>query len=195
MSLMDAYGLSQVSVEVWGSLWAILSIAFIVGGIVISKYGLGKNPLKSLMLANITIWVISSVFTLYPSIIILVVGMFIYLAVVPYIEASEHTIFQKLVPPERQGRVFGFAQSVEQSASPLTAFAIGPLTQFIVIPFMTTGAGVELIGSWFGTGSDRGIALVFTIAGIIGLSTTLMAVRTRQYQTLSRNYIESKQAI
>jgi DHA3 family multidrug efflux protein-like MFS transporter len=36
----------------------------------------------------------------------------------PYAEAAEHTTLQKVVPLERQGRVFGFAQSVEQSAHP-----------------------------------------------------------------------------
>ena len=44
-----------------------------------------------------------------------------------------------MVPYERQGRVFGLAQSVEQSASPLTAFLIGPVAQFVAIRFMTTG--------------------------------------------------------
>jgi DHA3 family multidrug efflux protein-like MFS transporter len=62
---------------------------------------------------------------------------------------------------------------LEQAASPLTAFLIGPITEFIFIPFVTTGRGVELIGSWFGTGSSRGIALVFTIKGIIGLLGTV----------------------
>lgn len=188
MSLMDAYGLSLVSVEVWGLLWGFLSTAFIFGGIFIAKKGLGKNPLKSLFAANITIWAISSIFTIYPSIVPLIIGMFIYLCVVPFIEASEHTIIQKVVSPERQGRVFGFAQSVEQAASPLTAFLIGPITEFIFIPFMTTGTGASLIGSWFGTGSSRGIALVFTLTGLIGLTVTLIARRTRFYKELSNQY-------
>lgn len=186
MSLMDAYGLSLVSVEVWGLLWGVLSLGFIVGGIIIAKWGLGKNPLRAMFIANIVIWIISTFFTIQPSIILLMVGMFIYLCVVPYIEASEHTIIQKVVPLERQGRVFGFAQSVEQAASPLTAFAIGPITQFIFIPFMTTGAGVELIGGWFGTGADRGIALVFTVTGIIGLFVTLLAFSSKYYKQLSQ---------
>jgi DHA3 family multidrug efflux protein-like MFS transporter len=190
MSLMDGYGLSLVSVETWGLLWGFLSTAFIIGGMVISKRGLGKNPLRALMNANLMIWAISCVFTIYPSIVLLTVGCFFYLAVVPFIEASEHTVFQKLVPPERQGRVFGFAQSVEQMASPLTAFAIGPITQFVFIPFMTTGKGVDLIGSWFGTGSDRGIALVFTLAGVIGLFTTLLARHSRFYHQLSARYLK-----
>ncbi len=95
----------------------------------------------------------------------------------PYAEAAEHTTLQKVVPFERQGRVFGFAQSVEQAASPLTAFLIGPLTQFIVIPFMTDGAGADAIGGWFGTGPARGIALVFTLAGLLGVVVTVLALR------------------
>ena len=38
--------------------------------------------------------------------------------------AAEQTVLQRVVPFERQGRVFGFAQSVEQAASPLTAFLV-----------------------------------------------------------------------
>jgi DHA3 family multidrug efflux protein-like MFS transporter len=189
MGLMDAYGLSFVSVQVWGTLWAILSLGFIVGGLIIARWGLGKNPLFALFAANICIWSVCCVFTLQSSVVLLSAGMFIYLAVVPYIEAAEHTIIQKLVPLERQGRVFGFAQSVEMAASPITTFFIGPIAQLIFIPFMTTGAGVDLIGGWFGTGADRGIALVFTLTGIIGLCVTLIAMNSRYYRLLSDQYM------
>lgn len=189
MGLMDAYGLSLVSVQVWGVLWAVLSCGFIVGGVFIAKFGLGKNPLFAMFAANIIIWIISSVFTIQPSIVLLCIGMFIYISVVPFIEAAEHTIVQKVVPLERQGRVFGFAQSVEMSASPLTTFMIGPIAEHFFIPFMTTGAGVSLIGDWFGTGADRGIALVFTATGIIGLIVTLIAMNTKFYRLLSDRYM------
>jgi DHA3 family multidrug efflux protein-like MFS transporter len=106
----------------------------------------------------------------------------------PFAEAAEHTTLQKVVPLERQGRVFGFAQSIEQAASPLTAFLIGPYTQFVVIPFMTDGTGAQTIGGWFGTGPDRGIALVFTVAGFIGVLVTIMALNSRPYRKLSAFY-------
>lgn len=191
MGLMDAYGLSLVSVQVWGVLWAVISCGFIVGGLFIARFGLGKNPLFAMFAANIVIWIISSVFTIQPSIMLLSVGMFIYISVVPFIEAAEHTIIQKVVPLERQGRVFGFAQSVEMSASPLTTFMIGPITELFFIPFMTTGMGVSLIGEWFGTGVDRGIALVFTLTGIIGLIVTLIAMNTKYYGLLSKRYLKA----
>lgn len=188
MALMDAYGLSLVSVEVWGLLWGLLSTGFIIGGLLIARFGLGRRPLRTLFSANLIIWGICSVMTIQASLILLMAGMFIYLCVVPAIEASEQTIIQKVVPHERQGRVFGFAQSMEMAASPLTAFLIGPLTQFIFIPFMTTGAGVDLIGGWFGTGPDRGIALVFTVTGVIGFVVTLLALRSASYRLLSTSY-------
>lgn len=188
MSLMDAYGLSLVSVETWGLLWGFLSSAFIVGGLIISRFGLGGKPLRALFGANIVIWVVSSLFTIQPSIVLLVVGCFFYLSVIPFIEAAEHTIIQKVVPVQRQGRVFGFAQSVELAAAPLTAFLIGPIAQFIFIPFMTTGGGVDLIGDWFGTGPDRGLALVFTITGLIGLTVTLIAMQSNSYKLLAKRY-------
>ena len=56
---------------------------------------------------------------------------------------------------------------------------------------MTTGAGVELIepaGS--GTGPERGLALVFTIAGLLGLVIERSAAfRTLSYRRLSARYL------
>ena len=189
MALLDPYGLSLMSVEAWGLLWGLLSTGFIIGGLVISRRGLGRNPLRSLLVANVVIWTSSTVFTLQSSIVLLTVGMFVYLCVMPYIEASEQTVLQKVVPFERQGRVFGFAQSVEQAASPLTAFLISPVAQFVFIPFMTTGAGADVIGPWFGVGPERGLALLFTVTGLIGLVLTVAAFGTRYYRQLSARYL------
>ncbi|GAB4029767.1 MFS transporter [Spirosoma gilvum] len=188
MSLMDAYGLSLVSVQTWGTLWGVLSLGFIIGGLIVARTGLGSQPLRTLFIGNIVMWTLCVFFTVQASIVLLAIGMFGYLCLIPVVEAAEQTILQKLVPPERQGRVFGFAQSVEQAASPITAFLIGPIAQYIFIPFMTTGAGVELIGSWFGTGKARGLALLFTVTGLIGLLITVLAMRSRAYRLLSENY-------
>jgi DHA3 family multidrug efflux protein-like MFS transporter len=192
MALLDAYGLSLVSVQIWGLTFGVLSTAFIISGIVIAKTGLGKNPLRTLLLVNLITWSVCCVFTIQHSYWLLAAGCFIWMLLGPYAEAAEHTTLQKVVPYERQGRVFGFAQSVEQAASPLTAFLIGPLTQFIVIPFMTDGLGARTIGSWFGTGAPRGIALVFTVAGLIGLVVTILAFNSKYYRQLSAAYANSK---
>ena len=187
-ALIDAYGLSLVSVQIWGFLWGFLSLSFIFGGLYIAKKGLGKNPVQTLLRINMITWTVCIFFTIQPSIILLAIGTFIWMFLAPFIEAIEQTVFQKTVPVERLGRVFGFAHSIEQSASPITAFFIGPIAQLFFIPFMTTGRGAELIGSWFGVGTGRGIALVFSAAGIAGLIITLLAMRSRSYKLLSKRY-------
>lgn len=191
MALLDAYGLSLVSVEVWGLTFGVLSTAFIISGIIIARTGLGPKPLRTLLMVNVITWTVCIFFTIHPSFWLLAAGCFVWMFLGPYAEAAEQTTLQKVVPQERQGRVFGFAQSVEQAASPLTAFLIGPLTEFMVIPFMTTGAGAALIGGWFGTGPARGIALVFTIAGLVGLVVTVIAFNSRYYRQLSAAYAKA----
>jgi MFS transporter, DHA3 family, multidrug efflux protein len=77
---------------------------------------------------------------------------------------------------------------VEQAASPLTAFLIAPLTQFVFVPLMTDGAGADAIGDWYGRGAERGIALVFTITGLLGVLATLAAFRSKSYRRISAAY-------
>ena len=192
MALLDPYGLSLMSVETYGIVLAITSSGFIVGGILVAKRGLGRNPVRTLLLANVVMWTVTILFPLRFEVLPLVIGFFIYLTVAPIAEASEQTIVQKVVPYEEQGRVFGFAQTVELAAAPVTAFLIGPIAQFWVLPSMTDGALADLIGPWFGTGPERGLSLIFIVTAILGLAVTLIALRSRPYRRLSDRYMAAE---
>ena len=191
MALMDPYGLELVSVEVWGIVLSISSFGFIVGGVLVASRGLGSNPVRSLLLVNVSLWALTILFPIRSSIIPLAIGFFIFMTLMPIAEASEQTIIQKVVPFREQGRVFGLAQTLETAASPLTTFLIGPIAQAWVIPYMTDGAGADAIGSWFGTGPERGMALIFIVAGFIGLVVTIIALNSRPYRDLSQRYEET----
>lgn len=185
MALMDAYGLELVSVEAWGFLWGGLSLIMIAGGLVVARKGLGRSPLRLILLGNLICWAVCSVFTIRSSIVLLAVGMAVWLALMPMIEAAEQTVLQRVIPFERQGRVFGFAQLVENAASPLTAIAVGPFAQEVMMPLMDEGgSGAALIGSWYGTGAERGLALMFTVAGIAGVIISALAMVSRPYRRL-----------
>ena len=191
MALMDPYGLTLFPVEVWGVVLGITSTGFIIGGLIIAKKGLGKKPLKTLLVANIIMATIGMLFTIREFWILYVVGIFLYMCLIPIIEATEQTIIQRVVPLKRQGRVFGFAMAVETAAAPITSLAIGPIAEFWVIPYMKSTEGQEQWSWLLGTGETRAIALIFLVSGFIMLVVALLAFTTKSYQILSKFYAKA----
>jgi DHA3 family multidrug efflux protein-like MFS transporter len=191
MALMDPYGLNLFSVQIWGIILGITSTGFIIGGAIIAKKGLGKNPLRTLLWVNVAVGILGMTFALREWWWLYALGIFIFMVLIPFAEAAEQTIIQRVVPFKRQGRVFGFAQSVETAAAPITAFLIGPIAQFGIIPYMNSDIGKEQFTWLLGTGEARGIALVFMIAGITSIIITILAFRTKSYKLLSKSYADS----
>nr|WP_317451744.1 MFS transporter [Microbacterium sp. NIBRBAC000506063] len=50
MALMDPYGLELFSVQMWGIVLGISSTGFIIGGAVVAKWGLGRKPMRTMLL-------------------------------------------------------------------------------------------------------------------------------------------------
>lgn len=193
MALMDPYGLTLFSPQLWGIMLGVTSSGIIVGGLLVAKFGLGKKPLKTLLTVNIVMWVVATLFVVREFWLLYVVGIFVWMLFVPIAEATEQTIIQKVVPFQKQGRVFGFAQAVESSATPITAFLIGPIAEFWIIPYMRSESGQRAFGWLLGSGEARGIALVFIVAGCIGLLITLAAFMSKSYVRLSGYYAKVRQ--
>lgn len=188
MALLDPYGLELMSVEWWGILFAVCSVGFIVGGAVVARKGLGPNPIRTMLLVMMVMWAVCIIFTLRESVWLLGAGIFAYMAIVPAVEAAEQTVLQRTVPYAKQGRVFGLAQAMEVSAAPLSAFAVAPLAEFWLLPYMRQGVGEDQWSWLLGRGEARGIALVFVVAGVIGIVATLAALASSTYRTIARSY-------
>ncbi|MDD2315111.1 MAG: MFS transporter [Proteiniphilum sp.] len=186
--LLDPYGLALFQVEVWGIILGLAGTGFIFGGLLIGKLGLGKKPLRSLLLGYIFISLICMLFTLREGSLLFVGGMFLYMLIAPIVEAGEQTIIQTVVPKPKQGRVFGFAQTVEAGVTPISIFIIGPLAQSFIIPYVESDAGKQAFGWLLGEGAARGIALTFVVAGAFMLLLSILAFRTKAYHILSASY-------
>lgn len=191
MALMDPYGLTIFSVEQWGAVFGVAGTGFVVGGIAVAKYGLGKNPMKTLLRLAIVMGLLGAFFTIREWWWLYAAGIWLYMTLIPAIEAAEQTIIQQLVPFKRQGRVFGFAQAFESAAAPITAFLIAPIAEFLIIPYMNSNTGRDTFSWLLGTGETRGIALVFFIAGFVMVAAALLAFTSRAYKSLSLMYAKN----
>lgn len=190
MALMDPYGLEMFSVEMWGMVFAVGSTGFLVGGAVVGKFGLGSNPLRTMLIVVAVMGFLGAVFTLREWAWLYVAGIWLYLTLVPIVEAAEQTVIQQVVPLNRQGRVFGFAMAFESAAAPITAFLIAPIAQFWIIPYARSTEGAAQLEPLLGHGTSRGIALVFLIAGFILIAAALIAFLTPVYRRVSASYME-----
>jgi len=189
MALMDPYGLELFPVEWWGVVLGVSSTGFIIGGLLIAKFGLGRNPIRTLLLLVILMGVLGALFTIREWWWLYAAGIWLYMTLIPAVEASEQTVIQKVVPFRTQGRVFGFAAAFESSAAPITAFLIAPIAEFIIIPFMNSAAGRSSFGWLLGEGQARGIALVFLVAGLIMVVAAIAAFFTKSYRRISEQYL------
>jgi DHA3 family multidrug efflux protein-like MFS transporter len=188
MALMDPYGLEMFTVQVWGIVLGVTATGFIIGGGLVAKFGLGRNPIRTMLWIVIAMGVLGAVFTLRDWWWLYVAGIWVYMALIPPVEAAEQTVIQKVVPFATQGRVFGFAAAFESAAAPVTSFLIAPIAEFAIIPFMEREEGRATWGWLLGDGDSRGIALVFLFAGLFMVVAASLAFLTRSYRILSRQY-------
>jgi DHA3 family multidrug efflux protein-like MFS transporter len=188
MALMDPYGLELFPVELWGVVLGVTSTGFIIGGLLIAKFGLGRNPIRTMLLLVVLMGVIGAAFTVRDWWWLYAGGILLYMTLIPAVEAAEQTVIQKVVPFRTQGRVFGFAQAFEAAAAPITAFLIAPIAQFWIIPLMESRQGGQVWGWLLGEGEARGIALIFLAAGLIMIVAAVLAFSTRSYRHLSAMY-------
>jgi DHA3 family multidrug efflux protein-like MFS transporter len=188
MALMDPYGLELFPVELWGVVFAVASTGFIIGGLFIAKFGLGRNPIRTMLILVIVMGALGALFTIRESWLLYAAGIWLYMTIIPAVEASEQTVIQKVVPFRTQGRVFGFAAAFEAGAAPITAFLIAPIAEFIIIPYMNTDGGEQTWAWLLGEGQARGIAFVFLVAGLAMIVFAVLAFLTRSYRTLSATF-------
>nr|WP_254678155.1 MFS transporter [Agrococcus sp. SGAir0287] len=188
MALMDPYGLELFPVELWGLVLGVASTGFIVGGAVIARTGLGRNPIRTMLLLVVGMGILGALFTIREWWLLYAVGIWMWMALVPAVEAAEQTVIQKVVPFQRQGRVFGFAQAFEAAAAPITSFLIAPIAEFAIIPYMDSDLGRETFGWLLGEGAARGIAFVFLVTGVLTMLLGAAAFLTRSYRILSAQY-------
>ncbi|GAT73727.1 multidrug resistance protein [Microbacterium sp. HM58-2] len=188
MALMDPYGLTLFDAQMWGFALAFASTGFLIGGGLVAKFGLGAKPMRTLLIIVMAMGVLGAVFMIREWWPLFVIGMWMYMALVPPAEAAEQTIIQKVVPFDRQGRVFGVAAAMEAAAAPITAFLIAPIAEFLIIPFMRSPEGDAQWGWLLGEGQARGIALICLFAGLIMVVAGGLAFFTRSYRKLTDLY-------
>ncbi len=189
MALMDPYGLTLFPVEWWGIVLGVTSTGFIIGGIVIAKFGLGRNPIRTMLLVVVVDGRPRRLFTIREWWWLYAVGIWIYMCAHPGgrgIRADRHPEGRAVPDAGPRLRLRRGVRSRRQLRSRRSSSRRSP--QFWIIPYMNSDAGQQTWGWLLGDGEARGIALVFLFSGLVMVVVALLAFTTRSYRTLSEEY-------
>ncbi|MFN8441248.1 MAG: MFS transporter [Caldilineaceae bacterium] len=153
-----------------GLVQATLGAAGVVGGILVSTFGLPKRKIHAVLAGcGLSFLFGDFLFAIGRSLSWWMVAAAVAAVFIPFIVSADRTIWQNKVPPSMQGRVFSTSNAVRWGTKPIAFLIAGPIADRLLEPAMQAGGALAPIFGWLvGTGAGAGIALMFVGTSIFG---------------------------
>ncbi|MBM7659680.1 MFS family permease [Bacillus mesophilus] len=147
---------------------SIMGVGMLLGGILMSLWGGMQDHIKQFLLFGFISAIGLSIAGMFPSVLVITIGMFISMSLMPFGNAASQTIWQRKVHPSVQGRVFALRRMIALSLAPIAYITAGPVTEKVFNPLMVEGGLLAgSVGAWIGVGDSRGIGLLFLTLGVL----------------------------
>jgi len=175
--LFTPFVLSFTSTTQLGLLILASGMGMVAGGALMSIWGGPKRLIYCLYFVEILSALIFLLSFLPPSIPRLAFGGFFIYFMMGVSSSCSQAIWQKKIVLNIQGRVFALRRMIALSSMPIAFLTAGPLADYIFEPLMAVnGPCAGNLGQLFGTGHGRGIALLFSLIGVIMIIVTSIAI-------------------
>ncbi|MFE2043338.1 amino acid adenylation domain-containing protein [Streptomyces sp. NPDC059477] len=166
---------SVASVSLAGGLGAV------VGGLAMGLWGGPRRRRMRGMLLVVPVLALFCALTgLRPDLLVVGAGVFGMSASLSLLNGIYLTIVQVKVPQRFHGRVMALNQLVAWSTLPVGFLVIAPLGTELLGPLMTSGGALaDTVGAVLGTGTGRGIGLLYVLLGAAILLLGVVSLRVR----------------
>lgn len=154
---------------VFGSVQTAGAVGGVIGGLVMSAWGGAKKRVHGVLLGHILIGIAGMFLGIGLGLPVWIPAIVAVNLFVPWINASNQSIWQAKVAPDLQGRVFSARRLIAWFANPLTPVIGGTLADFVMEPAMRTSSGLSHAFSWLvgsGPGAGMGLLMVFANLGV-----------------------------
>ena len=168
--------LSFSSVKDLGMVLSIGGSGMLIGSIVMSIWGGPKPHIYGILGSELLLGISLFLMGIKTSVVLIAFGKFIAFFTLPIIQGSSNAIWQTKVEPDIQGKVFATRRMFAWSARPPAYLFAGPLAERIFEPLMAVNSPLAgSVGQVIGTGSGRGIGLIFMLMGSLAVLSTIVA--------------------
>jgi DHA3 family macrolide efflux protein-like MFS transporter len=162
-----------------GIVQGTFGLGLLLGSVLISAWG-GPGPKRRMfgLVGFIALASLGMLITGATNIVLVIgIGMFVLMFFVPIASALSQAVFQSKVAAEVQGRVFAIRGMIAQSIMPLAFLISGPLADRLFEPAMAENGALSttFVGNLLGTGTGRGIGLMFILSGLLLASASVLA--------------------
>lgn len=158
--------LSFSSPAMVGTQYAISGCGLLLGGLVMTALGGPERLVNGVLFGSLLSGLCLAAHGMWPSFALVAGAGFALFLVLPVIEASNTSLWQRSVPPDLQGRCFAVQQLFLNLAMGAGYLLSGPLADRVFGPWLNRGGLLSnSVGAIIGVGPGRGIGLMFIVLG------------------------------
>jgi hypothetical protein len=160
--------LSFTSPAMLGLTMSLSGSGILVGSVVLGIWGGPQRLVPAMIISMLVGGIGIFLMGIQPSVVLITAGCFTFFFALPFVQGFFETIWRRKVVPDLQGRMFGFTRMVVMFTTTVAYLIGGPLADYVFEPRLAAnGALADSIGQVIGVGPGRGIALLFSIAGLL----------------------------
>ena len=156
--------------QILGFVESFAAVGGLVGAVFLTIWG---GP-KKLVLGVLLGWILNGIFGRFlmgitQSPWVWMSSAFFLAFFMPTVNGCNQAIWQKKVPPDKQGRVFAVRRFIAQVTIPLSMGLSGWLAENVFDPAFQTeaGWGARLFGELFGTDPGAGFSMMIALSGLL----------------------------
>lgn len=165
---------------------AIMGIAGIIGGIIVSTGKVKGNSAKMIYISALLSFLLGDVMMgAGRNVIVWSCAGFAASFPIAFINAGQMVILYGHVPEEVQGRIFAVRNAFQFSTIPLGILLGGLLADYVFEPFLLTENSVtKVLKVIVGTGAGCGMAVMFLCTGVLGALFSLISYHQKDIRAL-----------
>lgn len=179
-ALLGPMILSFANAKIFGISLTISTSGMLIGSFFISIFGNSNKKIPIVSVSLILNGLFLSLWGVTTNIIIITLIGFLFFLVLPLTNTSLDVLIRKNVDNTMQGRIWAIVSLISLSGMGVALAVGGFLADNIFNPLLQpNGALASSLGTFIGTGSGRGIALIFILSGFLEVIVAIVIGKLR----------------
>jgi DHA3 family macrolide efflux protein-like MFS transporter len=151
-----------------GTALTIAGIGLLIGSLVMTAWGGPKRRLSGLLFFELLSAVAFCLMGARPNLLLVTGAAFLAHWTLAFVSSLTEAIWQSQVSRAVQGRIFALKQTAVKVGTLCAYLLAGVLADRFLEPGLRSGGALSgSLGSWFGVGPGRGIAVLFFAIGVV----------------------------